>query len=283
MPETKSLVRKLAEISKEIGRVPKNGYNAFHKYKYVLESDLVDHIRPLLADRNVIIVPRVARTFGGESATVGRVEEMTGWAHNNDGDLSIIIFEYDIIDGDSNERITTSAVGYGSDKGDKGAYKASTGAYKYMLMRLFQVATGDDPEGDERVDQRVQQRQEPTQMPSIGASSVTGMQVGGRTTGATTLQVREAKLRSRELKLGAQGLRDLIEKTLGDALTLPEEESGQAQVLNHYLEDLSAEDIGKLITVMNAALAEPTTGITMEEAASLKFGEQRGDDDSDST
>jgi hypothetical protein len=42
--------------------------------------------------------------------------------------------------------------GCGNDKnskggiGDKGTYKALTGANKYLLFKLYQIATGDDPE-----------------------------------------------------------------------------------------------------------------------------------------
>lgn len=246
MAEPKSLVRKLAEISGEIGRVPKNGYNSFHKYRYVLESDLVDHIRPLLAERNVMIIPRVGLNSHGE----GYGE----YAHDNDGEgLTTIVYEYQIVDGDSGESLITSAVGYGSDKGDKGAYKASTGAYKYMLMRLFQVATGDDPEGDERTDQRVAA---PTRVmgiptpPAIGSSAVPGIEKGGRSDKATTLQIRQVKLASQDLKLGPSGMRDLIELELGDAISLPDDEAAQNQVLSHYLEDMRGEDIGRLISAL---------------------------------
>ncbi len=47
------------------------------------------------------------------------------------------------------------AQGCGNDKnskggvGDKGCYKAITGANKYMLFKLFQIETGDDPESAE--------------------------------------------------------------------------------------------------------------------------------------
>jgi hypothetical protein len=37
-------------------------------------------------------------------------------------------------------------MGDGADKTDKGIYKALTGAYKYMLMQVFGVIAGDDPE-----------------------------------------------------------------------------------------------------------------------------------------
>lgn len=48
-----------------------------------------------------------------------------------------------------------TAVGCGNDRarngtvGDKGVYKAITGANKYLLFKLFQIETGDDPEKDE--------------------------------------------------------------------------------------------------------------------------------------
>ena len=42
------------------------------------------------------------------------------------------------------------AAGCGGDRnkngvGDKGLYKALTGANKYMLFKLFQIETGNDP------------------------------------------------------------------------------------------------------------------------------------------
>ena len=45
------------------------------------------------------------------------------------------------------------AIGTGNDRnkngvGDKGTYKAITGANKYLLFKLFQIETGDDPEKD---------------------------------------------------------------------------------------------------------------------------------------
>lgn len=260
MPSTKSLAAKLSEIANSIGRVPKNGYNAFHKYQYVKEDDLVDHIRPILAQHNIFIVPRVGIR--------GQGENYTEYAHENDGDLTTIIYEYDIIDGDSGEKLTTSAVGYGSDKGDKGAYKASTGAFKYMLMRLFMVATGDDPEGDEQTDRRTSGGAGPSV--SISRSSGPPVGRGGRSEKPTTIQINEIKRGSKQLGLGVTGVARLIDRVLGDSLVLPEDEAAAAKVLSDYLEDQSGEDLGKIIAAMKAG-----TGISVEEAMSLKIGEFR--------
>lgn len=243
---TKNLTAKLAEVSASIGRVPKNGYNSFHKYQYVTESDLVDHIRPLLSERNIFIVPRVGMH--------GQGENYNDYAHEWSEDLTTIIYEYDIIDGDSGEKLTTSAVGYGSDKGDKGAYKASTGAFKYMLMRLFMVATGDDPEGDERTDQRTSGGSGPSV--TVTGSTAPAVGRGGRSENANAVQINAIKRTSKEMGLGIEGMQRLIEEVLGDSLVLPEVETAAAMVISDYLDAASSEDIGRLLQAMVAAASK---------------------------
>lgn len=46
----------------------------------------------------------------------------------------------------SGESLTVQTVGVGVDVGDKGAYKAQTGALKYALRQLLMLETGDDPD-----------------------------------------------------------------------------------------------------------------------------------------
>src|ERR1700738_467768 len=60
---------------------------------------------------------------------------------------------YTFMDRDTAEEITVKVAGEGRDPGDKGPYKAMTGALKYALLQSFLLATGDDPE-DERADAR---------------------------------------------------------------------------------------------------------------------------------
>ncbi len=68
--------------------------------------------------------------------------------------------------------VKNTAAGEGLDQnGDKGTYKAITGATKYFLLKLFLIPTGDDPETDKRKpkDQRTHadaRRREPQPEPS---------------------------------------------------------------------------------------------------------------------
>jgi hypothetical protein len=60
-------------------------------------------------------------------------------------------------------------IGEGQDAGDKGPYKAMTGAQKYALMKTFMIPTGDDPEADEDVDKRNSEEQKDHQQDSAGS------------------------------------------------------------------------------------------------------------------
>jgi len=124
-----SLYAKLAEVVTEVGRVPKKGRNDFHKYDYVREEDLLEAIRGALAKRQIALLP--------SAPTVVR-----------DGTLTTVHMTFTFADGESGETHTVEWAGTGEDKGDKGLYKAYTGALKYFLMKTFLIPTGDDPEDD---------------------------------------------------------------------------------------------------------------------------------------
>jgi hypothetical protein len=85
---------------------------------------------------------------------------------------------------------------------------------------------------------------------NIEGSEVAGVERGGRTEKANSVQVREVRTLSRALSLGAPGMRDLITSVIGDVLLLPEDETEAAATLVAYLEDLDREDIGNLITAL---------------------------------
>lgn len=128
---------KLVDVMGEIGRVEKRGYNSFHKYSYVTESDLTDVLREKLASRGVIIIPSLQSV-------------------QHDDTLTTASMTFTLVDSETGEREAVPWAGCGDDKGDKGLYKAYTGALKYFLMKLFLVSQGDDPEGDTATDRRAE-------------------------------------------------------------------------------------------------------------------------------
>lgn len=133
----KSIFTKIAKVMSEVSRVPKNGYNSFHKYNYATESDLTESIRSLLFDAKLAFFSSVLE-------------------QDRNGEFTKVKMEFTLADTETGETIKSVYWGEGQDKGDKGLYKAYTGATKYFLMKTFLIPTGDDPEGDTGTDERNQ-------------------------------------------------------------------------------------------------------------------------------
>jgi len=126
----------LHEVMSKVGYVQKQGKNKFHDYKYAGEGHLLEVLRPAMVEAGLLLIPSHRSTttpdeYGNSTVTVDYT-----LAHKDGGVWP--------------EKITV--VGCGNDKnskggvGDKGLYKAFTGANKYLLFKLFQIETGDDPE-----------------------------------------------------------------------------------------------------------------------------------------
>jgi len=174
----KNIYGRLAQITKFIHQIPKTGWNAFHSYAFAREGDIVEGIRPILAEYgiwfeqglywgfafpqsipdNVDLTTLPSVPILGEerrNQVMKRRGEVTGEAET----LTVITLQTSFVwwNPDSGEIERTEPKlwrGYGDDAGDKGIYKAYTGAEKYALMKQFLVATGDDPEGDTGTDKR---------------------------------------------------------------------------------------------------------------------------------
>lgn len=134
----------LHEVMTKVAYVQKTGKNTFHNYKYAGESDLLDKLRPAMIEAGLLLLP------SGRSIT----------PVDDHGNVTISV-EYTLAHKDGDvwpEKLV--AFGAGNDRakngacGDKGVYKALTGANKYLLFKLFQIETGDDPEQDDREPER---------------------------------------------------------------------------------------------------------------------------------
>lgn len=130
------LALKMARVMAEVRHVPKNGRNDFHKYDYIMESDLVDRLRGRLAEQRVMVFPSVR-----EHTTLPMTD-----ARGKTQYLATVTLDITFIDSDSGDQITTTWVGQGMDNGDKSYYKAYTGAFKYALLKTFLVTAEEELE-----------------------------------------------------------------------------------------------------------------------------------------
>ena len=136
--QTSKILTALHEVMSACGYVQKQGENKFHGYKYAGEANLLEVLRPAMVKAGLLLIPsHRSRTEIDQFGNICVEVEYT-LAHK-DGEVWP-------------EKIV--AFGMGNDKnkqggvGDKGLYKAATGANKYLLFKLFQIETGDDPEKD---------------------------------------------------------------------------------------------------------------------------------------
>ena len=135
---SQKIIVAIHEVMKKVGYVQKKGRNEFHKYNYAGESELLEALRPELLEQGLVLIP------SGQS-----ISEIDA-----NGNTHVAI-DYTLAHTSGEvwpEKIR--AFGCGNDRsskgtvGDKGTYKALTGANKYLLFKLFQIETGDDPEKD---------------------------------------------------------------------------------------------------------------------------------------
>lgn len=135
--QAKGLVNKLVEILAELGPMEKKSRNPHFGYNYVGEGQVMAELRHRLASRQVFLFTSVE----------------TCVPHYGEGKLGTYVAvttKHTFFDADSKEQFVVNGAGVGWDSGDKGVYKAITGAMKYALMKNFLVTDEQDPEADEQ-------------------------------------------------------------------------------------------------------------------------------------
>lgn len=115
------------------GIVARDKTNTYDNYKYFSEAGYKKLFTELFSNAGLEL-----------TTTIDEVERFTVEGKQNNGRQVKVIFT--LSDVETGFAETSTFYGEGFDKGDKGLYKAYTGALKYYLANTFMVATGDDPE-----------------------------------------------------------------------------------------------------------------------------------------
>lgn len=138
---------KISGILGMVGGIPKTGYNKFQNYNYVQEADVLDAIRPKLAEQAIAVYVGITdvHTDVGVSTTQGGTPQH----------LVTVQGEITFVDASSQESVSFGIAGQGMDAGDKGLPKAITMAVKYGLMKTFMLGTGDDAENETEAGQPI--------------------------------------------------------------------------------------------------------------------------------
>lgn len=128
------IYKKILEVQKHIDAVPKRGFNAFHKYHYATEADILT-VKETLNANGLVVLPTT-------------LKQETGFKPDGKSWASVTLL-FRVIDTDNGESIESQFTGYAEDNFDKAIYKATTGANKYFYLKFFGIATEDDPERED--------------------------------------------------------------------------------------------------------------------------------------
>ena len=161
MSEKLNLRQKLVQIYLELDHVDKAGENTKQHYNFVRAADVMRPIRAAFAKYGIYAQPNFE--------LVGTYDIKT----NNGGNMHTATVRVTIVlfDADSSETLVISGLGDGADGGDKGIFKAQTGALKNALRNGTLLPdegdpNGGDPEADENVDASVASNM-PEEMPDF--------------------------------------------------------------------------------------------------------------------
>lgn len=125
-----NVYQKIAEVMKEVQYLCKDDAVEYKttKYRAISEEKVTSTVRASLVKHGLVILP------------VEQKRERVGQITSIDAKYRIQNVD------DTEDYVIVTSSGDGYDSQDKGAGKAMTYAYKYMLLRAFAIPTGEDPD-----------------------------------------------------------------------------------------------------------------------------------------
>lgn len=129
----------IAAVMAELPNIGK-GDKSPQGYSYRGIEQVTKHVQPLFAKHGVVISPAATIT-----SVVPSPAMKEGWQ-----DVYMVV-EWTIT-GPDGSKLTASTNGIGRDNSDKGANKAQTQAFKYLLLHLLCIADGKDDSDSQSYD-----------------------------------------------------------------------------------------------------------------------------------
>lgn len=136
------IAQKMVAIMQACSYVQKDATNKFHNYTYASAGAILEKVNTACVANNV--------ATKSKTKIISEREKVTSKGANET--LVTVEVEITLIDVDSGETMEIVGLGSGQDATDKAVMKAQTAAQKYAWLTSLQMATGDDPEADERPD-----------------------------------------------------------------------------------------------------------------------------------
>jgi len=138
--ELAQLAKKIATISKEIGKVDQDGINTFDKYKFISHEQTTTILRTLLEKNNIAIFPSVESYEEKNTLTATGKQQIR----------TIVTMKFLIVDTETGYSIEKTFTGADQDQKGKSMGQAITEAVKRFELKLFHITSKDDIDPDSK-------------------------------------------------------------------------------------------------------------------------------------
>jgi len=136
--EHKYIAEALVAITNDLPGIEKKKHGGGVPYAFRGIEDITLALQPLLVKHGVVITP---------SASVVSVEPLPSKGSKGDWTRTTLSVVYELRHANGSV-ITATTIGVGDDNGDKGANKAMSQAFKYLLLQTFCISDpADDGDG----------------------------------------------------------------------------------------------------------------------------------------
>jgi hypothetical protein len=237
---TRPVIVKLARIMASLPELRPEGRNQHFGYSFIKDTQVSGALRKRLAEERLMVIPDVVSEEWIETKTA---RGGSSWVTKEK-----ILFT--VIDGDSGDQVSGHGFGYGDDAGDKGANKAFTAAFKYWLIKLFQIG-GEDSESDATADTRAADRQAGSAAErgvTVENAQIEGVARGGKQDKISRQQGNTIAGLVKDLGLEPLAFAEMLGKYLPAKLILPENDDEVGQTIRTAMATLSGDDAGALIS-----------------------------------
>lgn len=130
MTKPLNIHQRILAIMSDISYICKGDKTVNGQYRFVSHDQATEAIQPLLVKHGVTSIPTV-----------------TGYSQEGNRTCVDVTVRFSNAD-EPTDGILVTFFGYGVDSGDKGPGKAISYACKYAILKVFNIATGDDPDKD---------------------------------------------------------------------------------------------------------------------------------------
>ena len=137
--KTFGIYNKLAGVRSELDGMSKEWENEMQGYSYFSDDQISRTFRWLFNSYKIDFI------YSSKITGCREISPTRSWTKQF---ITDVLIEYKFVDIEDGSMVEWTACWSWNDTGDKGVYKAITGAVKYIFMKTFQISTGDDPEKD---------------------------------------------------------------------------------------------------------------------------------------